>query len=733
MRDNTYMLAYDPTGENPENLVLDEEHHLNADYQKHKRALIMNKGFFYTDSVTVRDEGTRTLTYGVDYKILFLHSELTAELGRSVAGVIVILNENVANRVYVDAQMVGGEYTKLRPLIERLLNTLNNKERAVNYINLSGTPDTYKPVRHYQSIADTMGWEAIRKRMVDINYYLIRKGDVALNRDFGYIQQYISNCQAGIDATNLLLKEHEANTNDPHDITLAQLKLDTYSDRVILTREGLYTGNRYRDYFTPSAAARYVEETATALMNRHTSNTDIPHATTLEDINALDEATVKDLPSHYYDENEKVADATALEGHTLESYVDNLKQEGSFDNLTGRPIDLSLLGKGETKEDSVLLGNGTWKPFSEVMKKYAPKRPRLYTLGYIGNEKDNDGRKKAIAWAEKNIPDAEIGSMCLYSSLYSMKNEIDTISQTNSGPIPCAIIKGNDGLWRRCGYINEKDYHWSESGLKGGGISTASQESGSSKDLTMMAGTYSVFLVGGGGAGNGGNGMCGAGGASGYAWKGRITLKEGDKVRFEVGAGGGSGTTGNEGQRGNPTIVYVNGNEVARANPGNGATNAGGAQQKGGAGASGGGSANGNQYHGKHNHYLGNPGGGGWNGGNGGNDSGTGHNWAIPGGNGAGTNYYGNIMRSVDPSVTHGFDLNNISKGGSGWMKDGTDNPGLHATFAGGGGGVGMSMFGESQNWRGAVFNCTGFGHGAGGGGRQRGIAGFASIVRVGD
>ena len=735
MRDNAYALAFDPTGENEENLVLDEEHHLDADYQKHKRALIMDKGFFYSDSVVVRDEGTRVLVRGIDYKILFLHGELTNELGRSVAGIIVILNENIANRVYVDAQMVGGKYTKLGHLIQRLLNTLDNKEKGVNYVNVHNTPDTYKPVRHFQSIADTTGWEVIRKRLVDVNYYLVRRGDVKLNRDFGYVQQYIENCQAGIDSIQTALTEHKNNRNDPHDITIAQLSLDTYTDRVILTRDGLYTGNRYRDFITPAAVKRYVDDTSVVLLNAHEADHDLPHDTTLDDIKAYDKETIDSLPKSYYAEKEQVTDSAKLEGHTLDEYVDTLKKDASYDNLKGRPINLSLLGSGTRKDDSVLLGNGKWVDFNDVMKKYAPKKPQVFTLGFMGNEKNNEARLNALNWVANNLPsDIPNGTMCLYTAAYSVRNDIDNISQNNYGEIPCAIFKDPaTGIWRRCGYINEKDYHWSESGLKGGGISTASTGDTSGKELLMMKGTYSVFLVGGGGAGNGGNGMAGAGGGSGYAWKGRITINEGDKVRFAIGAGGGSGSMGNNGANGQPTILYVNGNEVARANPGNGAVDRGNPQMGGGTGASGGGSANGNQYHGKHDHYLGNPGNGGSNGGNGGGDSGTGHNWAIPGGNGAGANYYTNVLKSVDPNVLHGFDLNNLSRGGSGWHRDGTRNPGIHATFAGGGGGCGSTMYGESQNWQGAVMNCTGYGHGAGGGGRQRGIAGFASIVRVGD
>lgn len=729
MRDNAYPLSYDPTGTLDENFVIDEEHRLDGEYKKGKRAFVMDKGFFFTDSLVVRDESTKVLTKGVDYRVLFLHSELTEKLGKSVAGLVAIINPDIADRVYADARMVGGEYTRLGGLIQRLLNTLDNRERAVNFINVHDTPDTYKVVRHYQSIADTYGWETVRKRLIDINYWLKRRSDNLLNKDFDYLQQGITNCQNAIDNIESLLTTHKADKNNPHQLILKQLLLELYSNRIIASRNQLYTANQHRDFLTPAAVARYVEDTSLAVMQQHLGDMNLPHDTTLDDINAYSKDTIDKLPEQYYLEKETVHNAAKLEGKPLSEYIDGLRQEADYDHVVGRPVDLALLGSGKIEDDSVLLGDGTWTHFRDVMAKFAPKRPQVFTLGDLGDAKDDNARHNAEKLAA-NI-DCVDGSIVLWHERYYVRNNIDNISKTIAGYIPAALVKEN-GQWRRLGSIDHLHWHWSEAPLLGGGFTSAQKES-SDGTVQLLPGNYSLFMVGGGGAGNGGTGMAGAGGGSGYAIKTRIRINEGDIVKMQVGTGGGSGTTGNNGEVGQPSILYVNGKEVARANGGNGGYSVGGVNMHGGNGASGGGSANGNQYHGKHNHYLGNPGNGGWNGGNGGNDGGTGHNGSTGGGSGAGGNYYSNIMRSIDADITHGFNVSDISHGGSGWHTDGTRNPSLHATFGGGGGGVGLTQYGESQNWRGAVFNCTGLGHGAGGGGRQRGIAGIISLIRVGE
>lgn len=733
MRDNAYPLSFDPTGTLDENFVIDEEHRLDGEYQKGKRAFVMDKGFFYTDSLVVRDEGTKVLTKGIDYRVLFLHSELTVELGRSVAGLIVIINPAIANRVYADARMVGGEYTRLGGLVQRLLNTLDNHERAVNFINVHDTPDTYKPVRHYQSIADTYGWETIRKRLIDINYWLKRRSDNMLHKDFDYIQQGIAYCNEAISNIETMLAAHKADKNNPHQLTLKQMLLELYANRIIVTREKLYSANRYRDFLTPAATARYIEDTSLKTLQTHKEDMHQPHDTTLDDINAYNADFINKLPEHYYLEKETVHNAHQLEGKPLTDYINDLRQEGDYDHVVGRPVDLSLLGSGKIEDDSVLLGDGTWMHFRDVMAKYAPKRPQVFTLGHMGDAKSDEARLNAEKQAAKL--ECMDGSVALWHEQYTVPIKIDTISKVVTGEIPAALIKEN-GQWRRLGSINHAMWHFSEKPLLGGGL-TSAQIDRNDLSVTVMPGLYSVFMVGGGGAGNGGNGMCGAGGGSGYAIKTRIRIEDGSNVQLIVGTGGGlGGITGNYGENGKPSLLIVNGVEVLRAEGGHGAYEESTAMMHGGTGASGGGSANGTDYiHGKHVHSLGTPGNGGWNGGDGGSGAGGGFGSGdvIGGGSGMGSNYYSNVLRSIDPELTHGFDVNNISHGGNGWSFSGTNNPSNHATFGGGGGGVGLTQFCANQSWNGTVINCTGLGHGAGGGGRQRGIAGVISIVRIGD
>lgn len=736
MRENTYPLGYDPTGIAKDNLVINEACMLNNEYRNGVRCAVMEKGLFYVDTLVVRDEGTRLLRINKDYKVLFFQGEVTAKEGKPVAAVIAIINKSVENRIFVDAQMVGGEYCKLGHLVTELLGRLENQERGVSYINTRDTPDTYPPVRHKQSIADIKGWEVVRKRTVDIKTLLEKRGRNKLAKDFLYVDGYIQRCHSELDRLNTRLEEHRKNTSNRHRLTAKQLYIEPYVGRVIGVSDNFRRLGSFDHFFTPKTVKQYIEDTAIKEMDEHEANKNNPHDLSLATFNAVTKYDIQYMLSLYHHKGDRVADSEKVEGLGLKEYVQSIQSQGDLSTLEGSPINPTFLGYGERGEDSVLLGDGNWHSFKDIIKKHLAKRPTMRTLGSMGKA-DGTSTRNAIAKAE--TLDLSDGSICLFYEDFNQLIDVDDVTARVRGDIPVAIRKVN-GKWIRCGNLDTNYWHWIDTdGMRGAAFTRYSLTNPKkAKPFTLEKGTYSVILVGGGGGGSN-QYRYGAGGASGRMWKGRITIKGGEYIEPVLGEGTSTGNltdTSANGHIGTPTILRIDGVEIARAAGGNG-----GYQNDddpsihyGGAGASGGGSVNGNQYLGSGNtYYVGSPGNGGSNGDTGAGDAGNDKLVKVKGGWSEGAGYYTRILQSIDPNVLHGFNLSSLSWGGSSWKQDGNRDQSKNAAFGGGGGGLGDMQLGEPQQWNGVVINCTGTGYGAGGGARQRGVDGLISIIRIGD
>ena len=260
--------------------------------------------------------------------------------------------------------------------------------------------------------------------------------------------------------------------------------------------------------------------------------------------------------------------------------------------------------------------------------------------------------------------------------------------------------------------------------------------------LPMAPGVYSVLLVGGGGGGcgspypdsqNGEQRVSAAGGGSGYAWKGRVTLNEGDVVTIEVGQGGHDGSIA--GEDGGTTSLYVNGELIQCAVGGHGAYFSGEARMGsqftdslaiGGDGASGGGSSDGDVLRINRLWEMRTPGTGGYDGRD-----------ATPillngrllfeGGHGIGEGYYTRLHESCDPDICHLDQYPTLMFGGSAYLVGSQPSIDDLVNRAGGGAGYGTRYLGD-------VFDdkhTTGHGFGAGGGGGCPGIRGVVSFIRI--
>ncbi len=147
----------DLTGKSANNLISGEVHSLPVGVN---RAFVASYGPFYSASLVVRESVTnRLLTANTHYKAIQLDAEATAASGLEVCAVIVVTDQSVANRVTVQYQVVGGEYSTSVYALQQMLDALNLDNRSVAWGDVLGKPSEYVPTEHRHDAGDLYGFE----------------------------------------------------------------------------------------------------------------------------------------------------------------------------------------------------------------------------------------------------------------------------------------------------------------------------------------------------------------------------------------------------------------------------------------------------------------------------------------------------------------------------------------------------------------------------------------------
>ena len=147
----------DITGLDNNNLVLGERHELTAGL---KRAFVPTYGAFFSESLVVRESETnKTLVSGVDYVAAQLEQSASLLTGKEICSVIVITNPEVDQRISIDYQVLGGEFSASTQALVNMVENLDLDERPVLWGDILGKPTAYPPTPHLHDIGDLYGFE----------------------------------------------------------------------------------------------------------------------------------------------------------------------------------------------------------------------------------------------------------------------------------------------------------------------------------------------------------------------------------------------------------------------------------------------------------------------------------------------------------------------------------------------------------------------------------------------
>jgi hypothetical protein len=276
----TIILKYpeDPTGVNPNNLVINEPHDLGP---ARNRAFVPNYGSYFTESMIVTEAVTgRVLTKGVHYIAAQLQQDATLAMDKEICAVVVVIDENVRDSLLFTYQVVGGVFSTSAAALATLIEALDIDEREVEWGGLIGIPTAFPPAPHLHDIGDVYGFEYLVEAL-DALRNAILIGDESAHDE---LRQYI-NYQDGLAIASIAdlradFEGHENSRNNPHAVNKTQVGLGSVQDYGIATTQEAQAGIVNNKYMTPLRTYEAIIQLTTGPLNAHLTNMSNPHQTT---------------------------------------------------------------------------------------------------------------------------------------------------------------------------------------------------------------------------------------------------------------------------------------------------------------------------------------------------------------------------------------------------------------------------------------------------------------------
>lgn len=181
----------DPTGINPNNLVVNEPHIVD---NKKFRVIVPVNGTYFEESVVVFDTLNQIpLTKNKDFQCTDMNSVPTSKYNKTLCETVTITNREVSNNLMITYQALGGEYSLRTDVIENIIEILKLDERPVNYNNITQLPDKFPGAPEFVDIGNGYGFEYLIGAIDRLNR-VIQLGSHVRDKSFlDYIDKKIQN------------------------------------------------------------------------------------------------------------------------------------------------------------------------------------------------------------------------------------------------------------------------------------------------------------------------------------------------------------------------------------------------------------------------------------------------------------------------------------------------------------------------------------------------------------
>lgn len=414
-----YSLPLDLTGRVRDNQVLGEEHNLDKQEVLPFRCVVLDHGYFYTEDLLIQDSTGRELTLGADYQLTGLNKDASSLSGKEVCSVIVLTNPRVANTIYVNAHMVGGEYTHLAPTIAEMAKGLLNNTRSVQYHNLEDRPEKFTPNGHLHALWDLYGFETWTLQLQRIVGSLIEKS----RQHYLTLQGDFDDRMAALNARMLAemerLAQHIANTSNPHRVTKEQVKVEQIADfPSALETEARTLGDGVKTrYTTPLRTAQHIEENFGKTFTNHVNNRNNPHKVSFTQVGGMSKVKAEEELAGKLGVNDTARTTMRLQNYLYSAIYTNARANLDAAMVTIERFNQARLGSGESGRETILLGNATWANIRSLFNTYEKKIGSVHYVTSRYNDPSTAVSNISVTYADNvRYP---IGTIVIFKYLYS--------------------------------------------------------------------------------------------------------------------------------------------------------------------------------------------------------------------------------------------------------------------------------------------------------------------------
>jgi len=252
----TGLYPFDPYGNKPENLVLNELQALQVPGRDDFYFIIPKAAPFFVRSLVVRNDATGDVyNEGVDYVIGHYFVEAMNKTGQSIAGSIRFLRRDISGIVSLTYQTLGGEWgfddtAILAELSNKMVNPLTRAWAQVDTL-----PAAFPPIPHDQRVDDLIG--------------------------FGDVVEAVGNIVSAIEQTeDSQFTQHMLATDNPHSVTKAQVGLGNIENYLMASDAEGETGTRSDRFMSPRSTSAAIQEQALTPLTNHLGDYGNPHNVT---------------------------------------------------------------------------------------------------------------------------------------------------------------------------------------------------------------------------------------------------------------------------------------------------------------------------------------------------------------------------------------------------------------------------------------------------------------------
>jgi hypothetical protein len=221
---------FDPTGQDPDNLIENEIHILAAENSRDYHYHVPDFSPFYADSMVVQYKapnaaGFTDLVPGVDYHFSYPYIGAQLRTGKQVYGGVSFLNIDLAGEIrYRKYQTVGGEFTLDQTKLTEILANIVYNPRITTWEQVSGAPAHFPPHAHAWAPEDMVGLGAVLASLNSIrdailqntdqsllshirdkgNPHRVRKDQIGLDKIMNWPPSTIAQAIAGVDTQSYM-------------------------------------------------------------------------------------------------------------------------------------------------------------------------------------------------------------------------------------------------------------------------------------------------------------------------------------------------------------------------------------------------------------------------------------------------------------------------------------------------------------------------------------------------